>query len=242
MTFDMRAPNLVRLTRLAAIVAAGLSVAACSRHGADQTASIAPSPDYRERHPIVVGNAPRKLDIFPVRGAEGLDTRQSDDIRAFVAEYKSAGQGALQIGVPDGGAATQGTLSSVRGALAQSGISGRYVAFVHYQPDDQAAVAPIRLSFSKLQAKVDSICGQWWKDINGAGTSETFRNQSPPNFGCAYQNAFAAQIANPIDLDRPRQETGIDVLKRSKDIDTLRQHKDPSTEWRANSSQVGTTQ
>ena len=227
---------------LAALVAFGLLGAACSRHAGEATGSIAQSPDYRERHPIVVGAAPRKLDIYPMRGASGLDIRQADDVRAFVAEYRAAGQGVLRVGVANNGPATQATLGHVRKALGEAGVSGQYVAIVHYQTDDPVAVAPVRLSFSKLQAKVDSICGQWWTDFNGAGTAETFRNQSPSNFGCAYQTSIAAQVANPIDLDRPRQETSIDVLKRSKDIDTLRQHKDPSTDWKVNSTSVGQTQ
>ena len=237
---SLRQPSLRSAARLCLLLAVGFSGAACSPRN-DVTGSIAAAPDYRERHPIVIGNAPRKLDIFALRGSNGLDLRQSDDIRAFAAEYRSAGRGVMRIGVPGGGAATQTSLASVRRALSEAGIGGGYISIVHYQPDDPSAVAPIRLSFEKLQARVDSLCGQWWKDINGAGTSETFRNQSHSNFGCAYQTAIAAQVANPIDLDRPRQETPIDVLKRSKDIDTLRQHKDPSTEWKAAAGQVGST-
>jgi len=205
------------------------------------TASIQPSPDYRERHPIVIADAPQTLSLYPVRGGGGIDTRQADDLRVFVADYRVNGRGALAIAVPQNGRAAAVLLPHVRQLLTQSGVPSRAIAIDAYHPDGDTGAAPLRLSFTKLQAKVDSLCGQWWTDFNGAGTSATFTNQSPPNFGCAYQTSIAAQVANPVDLVRPRQETDLDVPRRAKDVDTLRQHKDPSTNWKTNAGQVGST-
>ena len=226
----------------ATALAVSLAISGCARQRADVTGTIRPPDDYRERHPIILANAPRMIEIYPLRGVGGLDARQTEDVAAFAAEYRVQGSGPLTIALPDRrGAGSEAVLADTRRALAKAGLPARYAAVTSYRPSDPAAFAPIRLSFSKFQAKVDSQCGQWQTDFNGAATSETFRNQSPPNFGCAYQSAIAAQVANPIDLARPRQEGPIDVLKRSKDIEDLRQHKDPSTEWKINAQQVGTT-
>lgn len=235
------APRQMRaVARAAALIAVAASLAACSRHR-EVTGSIRAPDDYRERHPIIIANAPRNLEIYPMRGSQGLDQRQADDLAAFAAEYKSQGRGYVTVALPEGGGESHVTLAGIRRVLASAGVSPGYLNITYYRSDDPATVAPVRLSFKKLQAKVDSFCGQWTNDFNGAGTSEAFRNQSPPNFGCAYQSAIAAQVANPIDLVRPRQEGPIDVLKRSKDIEDLRQHKDPSTEWKVNAQTTGST-
>lgn len=235
------APRQMRaLSTIMAVLAVSASLAACSRHK-EVTGSIRAPDDYRERHPIIIANAPRTIEIYPLRGSGGLDQRQSDDLVAFASEYKAQGRGYITAALPQDGGESHLTLSHIRKVLASAGISPGYLTVTSYQSDDPASVAPVRLSFGKLQARVDSFCGQWTKDFNGAGTSDAFRNQSPPNFGCAYQSAIAAQVANPIDLVRPRQEGPIDVLKRSKDIEDLRQHKDPSTEWRVNAQTTGST-
>lgn len=225
---------------MVAVTALTIGFAGCSRH-ADVTGSIQPSPDYRERHPIVIADAPQTLSVYPVRGAGGLDLRQADDLRVFAADFRLNGRGIVTLAVPQNGRAAAELLPSVRQALVRSGVPARLISVAAYHPDGETGAAPLRLSFTKLQAKVDSLCGQWWTDFNGAATSATFTNQSPPNFGCAYQTSIAAQVANPVDLERPRQETDIDVPRRAKDVDTLRQHKDPSTQWKTNAGQVGST-
>ena len=53
------------------------------------------------------------------------------------------------------------------------------------------------------------------------------------NQGCALQSNVAAQVADPVDLVRGRQEGRIDRVRRSKDIENLRQAKDPSTQYRS---------
>jgi type IV pilus biogenesis protein CpaD/CtpE len=77
--------------RLAAVAALGSSLAAC----ADRVVTGPTYPvDVRERHPIVLADAPRTLDVF-VNSATGLDSRQRDDVRAFAGEYRRYGQGQI---------------------------------------------------------------------------------------------------------------------------------------------------
>jgi pilus assembly protein CpaD len=52
-------------------------------------------------------------------------------------------------------------------------------------------------------------CGKWTDDL-----TKTSDNKHYEDFGCSYQNNFAAQIANPADLIGPRNMTEIDAAQR----------------------------
>jgi pilus assembly protein CpaD len=217
-----------------------LGLAGCAKRNQDVTGTLEVNPDYRERHPIVLADTPRTLEIYATRGSSGLDLRQDQDIRAFASEYKSAGRGAIIASVPKGkaSAATSASLAGVRQSLSSAGVSSQYVKITSYHPTDVDSSAPIRLSFLKLQASVDSLCGQFKTDITGASTSERFANQSYSNFGCAYQSALAAQVAHPLDLVRPRQEGSTDIEKRNQAIKNIRSGKDPSTKYDATAQSI----
>ncbi len=87
-------------SRTSAALGAGLLVAAalaggCASKG-DTTASFAPD-DVRERHPIVLKDAPRSLDVFVGRSGAALDPRQNQDVVAFAQEYRRSGRGGLVV-------------------------------------------------------------------------------------------------------------------------------------------------
>src|SRR4051812_7623677 len=114
-----------RSLRPFAILAAGLPLAAC---GADRTVTGSTYPhDYRQRHPMVLAEGARTLDVF-VNAASGLDPRQREDVVAFAIEYRRYGHGPLMAQMPAGSGAEIGahrTLEAVREALAIGGGSGR---------------------------------------------------------------------------------------------------------------------
>lgn len=58
------------------------------------------------------------------------------------------------------------------------------------------------------------------------------------NLGCATQSNVAAQVADPIDLVRARQEGRVDTLKRMRAIEELRKGQDPSTEYRSEAAKT----
>ena len=60
---------------------------------------------------------------------------------------------------------------------------------------------PIRISYLRYVAEAP-VCGSWPTNL-----AHEPDNVSYPNFGCATQRNFAAQIANPCDLLQPRSET-----------------------------------
>lgn len=212
---------------LAGTVAAALGACAPERA---VTGSLYPR-EVQQRHPIVLADAPRNLDVF-IQGSGQLDPRQGTDVRAFAAEYRQSGSGPLLVQVPLGSPGARVTLGGVRQAMAEVGVGGRQLALSTYDPLNRALASPIRLTFRRLQAKVASRCGQWPQDLGGTDLEFNAGNDPYWNLGCATQSNFAAQVADPIDLVRGRSMGRGDTIRRTKDIENLRQGKDPSTTYR----------
>lgn len=187
--------------------------------------------DVRNRHPIVLGDAPRTLDVFLANGGR-IGQRQREDVRAFAAEYRQTGRGSLVAHLPVSEASAHWALEGIRQAMAEGGLPEGALVVSRYQPSDPSLAAPIRLSFSRLQAKVAGRCGLWPQDLGGSDVKFNASNDSYWNLGCATQSNLAAQVADPIDLVRARRETPGDTQRRTKDIQDLREGKDPSTVYR----------
>lgn len=226
-----------RLRRPAlAIAALGALAPALGGCVSDTTASLQPAypSDYRDRHPIVLGQGTRVLDLFAdARG--GLSPRQADDLAAFLSENRRTGSGTLVAQVPAGtedGAATGAALARIRAA------AGGRMAVSRYSPTDPTVASPIRLSFRQLQAKVGSECGLWPVDLGVSDFAFSESNQQYWNLGCATQSNFANQIADPVDLVRGRQMTKPDTGRRMYNIEKLRTGNDPSTTYKAEGTSV----
>jgi pilus assembly protein CpaD len=220
--------------KLLAAAAIGAFASACAKKSVEITASI--PTDYRDRHPIVIVPAEESVDIF-VRGTSGkLDTRQLDDIKSVAQDYQANGQGHMSLLVPSGGNGySQAAVNTVRSTLNRSGV--RAVHTSHYRVEGPARDQPIRIVYTKLKARTATKCGQWPKDIHGVQGAENWNNEQYYNFGCAYQNMIASQVAEPLDLVRGRTETPADTARRIQVIQAQRSGTDASTEYR----QTGTT-
>jgi pilus assembly protein CpaD len=193
------------------------------------------APDeYDTRHPIRIAESVTHIDVFPT--GRTLDRRQHMDIVDFARDFARHGRSGITAAVPQGGAAGV-SLAAIQSALAEGGAGGR-VQVVPYAADVSRGAAPVRLSFVKLQAKVDSQCGLWPRDVASGGTLDTWHNRPHHNLGCAYQTMLASQVADPVDLVRPRAEGPIDVGRRTKDIEALRKGEDPSTKWQKDDAKV----
>lgn len=221
-----------RVGGLVAVAALSAALAGCQSRP-EATGSIYPS-DFRERHPIVLANAPRVLDLF-VDGPRGFGERERADLEAFLAEYGRYGQGRLVAQVPVGvenRAETRAAVERVRAA------AGGRLSVSTYRPADPTLASPVRLSFERLQAKVGSTCGLWPQDLGVSDAEFNYANRPYWNHGCATQSNFAAQIADPIDLVRGRQPTPPDRGKRMQNIEKLRQGQDPSTNYNNQATSV----
>ena len=213
--------------------ALALLLGACQADRAT-TGSIYPH-DYRARHPIVLADAGRSLDVFPT-GPGHLDPRQRADVDAFLLEYRRYGRGGLLVEMPRGvapsvGAAVERTGTAVRRMAAESGLTGSEVAVTGYAVANPGLAAPIRLSFQRMEARVADQCGLWPQDLGVSSPMTNLRNEPAWTLGCSTQATVAAQVADPVDLVRDRTEGRIDTVRRVKDIDQLRLGKDPSTKW-----------
>lgn len=235
-----RSPTSPRL--VAALLAASTLAGGCASKG-DNTASLAPS-DVRERHPIVLKDAPRSLDVFVGRSGVALDRRQNEDVVAFAQEYRRSGKGGMVAEIPTGDRrerATRDTLASIRTALAQGGVSPRALAVRSYPIQDPGLASPIRLTFASLQATLPHECGQWPTDLGSSNYKFSASNEPYWNFGCSSQATLAAQVADPLDLVRSRDEGRPDIVKRMGAIAKIRDGKDPSTQYRSTTPQINST-
>jgi pilus assembly protein CpaD len=231
---------------LLAACAFGALAAACKSDPAT-TGGIDLS-DYRARHPIVLADGTRSLDVFPT-GIGHLDPRQAADVDAFMLEYRRFGRGVLLMEVPQGvppaqAAAVERTAAALSRLGGQNGVGARAITVSGYAVAAPSLAAPIRLSFQRMQAKVADQCGLWPQDVGTSSFAFDYSNRPSWNLGCAMQANVAAQVADPVDLVRGRPEGRIDSVKRVRDIGQLRDGKDPSTAWRqdgqnAVKSQVG---
>lgn len=234
--------TLRRAGGMAAVLATALTLGACAKKG-DVTGSLAPV-DVRERHPIVLRDAPRSLDVFIGRAGGGLDARQAEDVADFASAYRRSGRGGLVAEVPTGTQrelASHDTLNAIRSALSRSGVPGSSLSVRTYPVNDPGLASPIRLTFASLQAGLPHSCGQWMDDAGVSSLATSAANTSQWNFGCSSQATLAAQVADPIDLVRSRSEGRADIAKRMGAIGKLREGKDPSTEYRQATPQINSS-
>ncbi len=222
------------------LACAGLAVALAGCGRVDRTIPTgAVPPDYHQRHPVVLTEAPDGLDVFLVGASGELDGRQRHDLFVFAGEYRTKGQGPIVIRLPRGavnGEDVQRTLAAVRRTLVADGIRGT-VEIGSYPVGNPGLVSPLHLSYDRLQAKVASRCGDWPADLNSGASLDGWQNRSYYNLGCASTQTLAAQVDDPRDLVRPRAEDPTDVQLRTRAIGLLRgevgahQGRDPGTAW-----------
>lgn len=235
-TLDTKTLGARRLPILAAIGAVALGGCAAPR--------ALPPPvtpyDYRDRHPVVLTDAPFVLDLFPSFERGRVDSETMGRIREFAAHYREFGHGPISLLTPSGGSAGKVWASgadAVRRALASVGLGGE-IAMGSYPLVDDKLAAPIRLSFQALKAKVANRCGEWPQDLASGSSVNGWQNETYWNFGCANQATLAAQVADPRDLANPRGETASYVEMRMRAITKLRMGEDPSTNWRMKPSSI----
>jgi pilus assembly protein CpaD len=216
---------------LGLVAAIGVALSACAPDRA-VTGSLFPY-DHDTRHPIVLADGRRTLDVFVGNGR--LDPRQRDDVMTFATEYRRYGRGPVLAQLPDGSTAdgaAVAVLDDIRATLGGSGMDGRTLMVSHYRVAAPAVAAPVRLSFVRMQAKVASECGLWPTDLGVSNLASDTRNEPHWNLGCATRANLAAQVADPVDLVRGRSEGRVEGSRRARVLKELSGGKDPSILWR----------
>ncbi len=161
--------------------------------------------DPAQRHPILVSQEPTDHFIPVARGTLGLTPAQRAELIDFVNRYRAtdAGNSRLVVSVPSGAAnevAAMNSVLEVRNLLADYGFSEASISVEAYDAQG-AGQPPIRVSYLRYVAQPPE-CGDWSTNLAYEPTNLPY-----PNFGCATQRNFGAQIANPADLLGPRSET-----------------------------------
>lgn len=218
-SMDPRKTTRYSTGRLSAALVLGAAALLSSCAGKDSMTTGSLPDDYRTRHPIVVGEAERKIDIPVAAGDTGLTNGQSEVIAGFVAEYRRSSSGIIQIVTPRGSAnegAAASAASATRKLMVKMGVPAQKILMSGF-PSEFGESAPIRLTYVAIAAKTEQ-CGTWPADM----TLNTFSNKNYYNFGCTSQNNLAAQIANPNDLLGPRRMTPPDGEQRGEVIERYR--------------------
>lgn len=222
-------PKSVIVTGLLSVI-----LSACSADRVVSTGATYPRL-ISERHPIVLTDTPKQLDVF-VNSPRGLDERQMEDVKNFASDYRHFGRGQMIAQIPAGprhDAYIDRTVSAIRRALG-----GVPLSVSRYAPSDPSLASPVRLTYYKMQAKVASQCGLWPQDLGLSDVKFNYNNEPYWNLGCATQSNIASQIADPIDLVRGRSEGLADTRRRTRDIETLRQGQDPSTKFNQDQNKI----
>ena len=171
--------------------------------------------DYRVRFPIRLVDGGEILALEP--GPDWPDAADRARLDAFVALWRARGHGPLVIGQDETGAHAE----RLRVAHALGGLGvGRIETRTFAQGDAPAALL---VAFRSLKTAVAGDCTPGGEDLGQIGLSDRgYDNLPPKGLGCAYQKAFAAQIAHPLDLVRPVAETPPDISRRLTVIDKWR--------------------
>jgi pilus assembly protein CpaD len=161
--------------------------------------------DASQRHPILVSQEPTTHAVRVRRGANGLSPAQRAELIDFAVHYRTtdAGNSRLVIAAPSGGAnevSAMYAVSEIRALLTEQGFGQAAISVEAYDAEGSSE-PPIRVSYLRYVAQPPE-CGDWSTNL-----AYEPMNLPYPNFGCAVQRNFGAQVANPADLLGPRSET-----------------------------------
>jgi pilus assembly protein CpaD len=188
-----------------ALTATVLLVAGC-RPGEEGTRVAGWSlVDPTQRHPIMISQQPSTISVRVARGSYGLSPHQRAQIIAFLDKYRTvdAGNSRLVIEAPSWSSnevAAMQAIAEIRSLMTESGFDASSVSVESY-PSSTGSQPPIRVSYLRYVAEGPE-CGRWPTNL-----ASTPANVNYPNLGCATQANFAAMIANPADLVKPRSAT-----------------------------------
>ncbi|WP_011583306.1 MULTISPECIES: CpaD family pilus assembly protein [Chelativorans] len=198
-----RSGRLVFLVFMAAAAMAG-----CAKRDSITVGAL--PDDYRTNHPIVLSEKEQVLDLPVGVFSYRMTPQQKMSLEGFMEHYGESGKAVVTVLVPSGSPnerAASRLSEDIAQFLYRRGVPKGHLQVLSYDaPAEQAS--PVRVSYSVVAATTGQ-CGRWPEDL-----LDTTENKHYANFGCAYQNNLAAQIANPMDLLGPRKTTPIDAENR----------------------------
>jgi len=192
-------------TRLLMVAVAAVALSGCKTTDDPTRVAGWTLVDASQRHPILVSQEPSTHIIRIGRGSHGLTASQRAQLINFTDYYRAtdAGNSRLVVTVPSGASNEVGAMYAVgqiRDLLRDSGFAEDNISVEAYDAEGQAD-PPIRVSYLRYVAQPPK-CGDWSTNL-----AYEPMNLPYPNFGCANQHNFGAQVANPADLLGPRSMT-----------------------------------
>lgn len=208
----VRKATTLRLAGAAALVIGTAGLLGGCVDGPSHSVTVGAVPqDYRTRHPIIVSEQEKTLDLPVASGDRKLVQANVDIVRGFVHRYREVASGLVRIMVPHGSTnagAASFIARNVRHVLVANGVPASRIIIAPYSAEGYDD-APLRLAYMATSAHT-TPCGRWPQDL-----SDDPENRGYENFGCASQSNLAAQVANPGDLLAPRGMTPIDSERRT---------------------------
>ena len=218
-------------TALRLLAAAGCAamLAGCITSFANPEVVASVPNDYRQRHPIVIKEGPRTVELFigPKRGT--LTPAQRADVLAFAHEWRREASGGILIDLPSGSSnevAAANALHEVRSLLSAAGVPPQAVDVRPHRPSDPNKLATLKLNYPRIMADAGP-CGLWPHDLGPTYERQHLENREYWNLGCASQRNLAAMVENPSDLIQPRGETPSYTGRRATVLDKY--HRGEST-------------
>jgi pilus assembly protein CpaD len=191
--------------RLVAIAACAAMLGGC--YTANEVTGSVPM-DYRQRHPIVLKEGPRTVELLIGAKRGALTGAQRGEVLAFANEWRREASGGILIDVPSGTSndiAAANVVPEVRSLLSAAGVPPEAIAVRPHRTGDPATLATLRLHYPRLLADAGP-CGMWPYDLGPTYDREHYENREYWNLGCASQRNLAAMVDNPADLVQPRGE------------------------------------
>jgi pilus assembly protein CpaD len=173
-----------------------------------EVAGTVPS-DYRQRHPIVIKDGPRTVELFIGSNRGTLTGAQRADVLAFAHEWRREATGGVLIDLPTGTnneVAAANAMREVRALLTAAGVPPKAVDVRPSRPSDPQKLATLKLTYPRITADAGP-CGLWPDDLGPTYARQHLENTEYWNFGCAAQRNLAAMVDNPADLIQARGET-----------------------------------
>ena len=180
--------------RLLAVSALAIGMAGCG-HRFDEGRPVGftePTQTVDQAHPIEIEKAHTSLALGVPASVHGLNVYQKEQVRHFIAQWRSNGAGAIAVG-----GNSRGALGDVRDILIEHGVPAGAVQVTGYEGRQPG----VKLSFARYIAEGPK-CGNWPDNL-----ADDKDNKHYANFGCAAQHDLAAMIDNPKDLMTPRDQT-----------------------------------
>ena len=177
--------------------------------------------DYRQRHPIVIKEGTRTVELFIGSKRSTLTPAQRADVLAFAYEWRREATGGILIDLPSGSSnevAAANALHEVRSVLSAAGVPVQAVHVRPHRPADPTKMVTLRLHYPRIVANAGP-CGLWPQDLGPTYERQHLENREFWNLGCASQRNLAAMVENPADLVQPRGETPSYTRRRTTVLD-----------------------